>query len=227
MLHHINPGQTTMRGPAFAPFGSLSANQSDDGLETIGTLVSFGRDEEIFGEGELSTKFYRVMSGAVQTYRILADGRRQILGFYLPGDFFGLEASDCYILSADALCDTNVIAMTRSAVFERGERNKPLFEKLWKITTLELARSQSHALLLIKNAQERVQFFLIDMAERASLHGEIELPMSRRDIADYLGLTIETVSRTLTLLEKTGLITLPSARRIVLKNFVAMKATQG
>ena len=226
MLHHINPGQTTIRTQAFARFSSPPSSQIDDRLETVGTLVSYGRDEEIFGEGEISTRFYKVMSGSVRTYKILDDGRRQIVGFHLPGDFFGLEANDRYTLSAEALCDTNAIAMKRSAVLERASRNKSLFEKLWKITTLELTRSQSHALLLIKSAQERVQDFLLDMAERESLHGKIELPMSRQDIADYLGLTIETVSRTLTLFEKTGLITLPSARRIVLKNFAAMKATQ-
>ena len=91
MLHHINPGQTTLRTPAFAGFSSPPTSQLDDRLETVGTLLSYGRDEEIFGEGELSTRFYKVMSGSVRTYKILDDGRRQIVGFHLPGDFFGLE----------------------------------------------------------------------------------------------------------------------------------------
>lgn len=227
MVHHMNVGETKICAPAFMKLPLTSANYQDERLETVGTLVSYGRDEEIFGEGELSNRFYKVMTGSVRTYKILDDGRRQIVGFHLPGDFFGLEANERYTLSAEALCDTNAIAMKRSAVFDRASRNKSLFEKLWKITTLELTRSQSHALLLIKSAQERVQDFLLDMAERESSGGEIELPMSRQDIADYLGLTIETVSRTLTLLEKAGLITLPSTRRITLKNFAAVKASQG
>ncbi|MBI3701615.1 MAG: helix-turn-helix domain-containing protein [Afipia sp.] len=227
MLHQINPGQTTIRPQVFNGSNASAPNISDDRLETVGTLMSYGRDEEIFGEGEVSARFYKVMSGSVRTYKILDDGRRQIVGFHLPGDFFGLEAGDRHTLSAEALCETNAIAMKRSAVLERASRNKSLFEKLWKITTLELSRSQSHALLLIKSAQERVQDFLLDMAEREASHGEIELPMSRQDIADYLGLTIETVSRTLTLLEKTGLIALPSTRRILLKNFAALRASQG
>ena len=227
MLHQISPAQTTIRAPAFAGFNVLPANLPDDRLETVGTLASFGRDEEIFGEGELSSRLYKVISGSVRTYKVLDDGRRQIVGFHLPGDFFGLEASDQYTVSAEALCDTNLIAMKRSAVLERASRNKSLFEKLWKITTLELTRSQSHALLLIKSAQERVQDFLLDFAERESSRDVIELPMSRQDIADYLGLTIETVSRTLTLLERTGLISLPSKRRITLKNFAALNAKRG
>ncbi len=227
MLHQISPAQTRMRTPAFAGLNAPPANLPDDRLETVGTLASFGRDEEIFGEGELSSRLYKVISGSVRTYKVLDDGRRQIVGFHLPGDFFGLEASDQYTVSAEALCDTNLIAMKRSTVFERASRNKSLFERLWKITTLELLRSQSHALLLIKSAQERVQDFLLDFAERESSRDVIELPMSRQDIADYLGLTIETVSRTLTLLERTGLISLPSKRRITLKNFAALNAKRG
>src|SRR5664279_3447998 len=106
MLHHINPGQKTIRTLVFAGFGTQSASRPDDRLETVGTLVSYDRDEEIFGEGEFSTRFYKVMSGSVRTYKILDDGRRQIVGFHLPGDFFGLEAGDRYTLSAEALCDT-------------------------------------------------------------------------------------------------------------------------
>ncbi|MEW6768007.1 MAG: helix-turn-helix domain-containing protein [Pseudomonadota bacterium] len=226
MLHQINPVQTKFRPPAYATFGASPASPSDDRLETIGTLVSRTQDQEIFSEGEPAARFYKVIAGAVRTHKILDDGRRQIVGFHISGDFFGLEAGDRYSVSAEAVSATELVAMKRSTMFERASRSHNLFEKLWTIATLELSRSRAHALLLIKNAQERVQDFLLDFSERAGSQQVIELPMSRQDIADYLGLTIETVSRTLTLLEKSGLISLHSTRRITLNNVAALKASQ-
>ena len=93
---------------------------------------------------------------------------------------------------------------------------------MWALTARELQRVQDHVMLLIKNARERVVGFLLEMADRAAGGGAVELPMSRQDIADYLGLTIETVSRTLTQLEKTAAIELPTSRRIVLRNRPAL-----
>src|SRR5829696_5311422 len=93
----------------------------------------------------------------------------------------------------------------------------------WATTGRELQRMQDHILLLIKTAQERVAGFLLEMAGRIKSTTEVELPMSRQDIADYLGLTIETVSRTLTILENSATIALPSSRRIVLRNPAALR----
>ncbi|MBN8980642.1 MAG: helix-turn-helix domain-containing protein [Rhizobiales bacterium] len=226
MLQQVNPARPAYRPPAFAAFGASRESQADDRLETVGHLVSRTQDQEIFSEGELATKLYKVISGSVRTFKILHDGRRQIVGFHLKGDFFGLEAADRYSVSAEAVGAAELIAMKRSTLLERASRNQNLFEKLLNITTRELSRAQAHALLLIKSAQERVQDFLLDLSERAESHEVVDLPMSRQDIADYLGLTIETVSRTLTLLEKNGLISFCSTRRIALNNRSALKALQ-
>lgn len=226
MLHQINPAQSTYRPHAYSALGISRVSPVEDCLETVGHLVSRTQDQEIFSEGELATKLYKVISGSVRTFKILHDGRRQIAGFHLKGDFFGLEAGDRYSVSAEAVSAADLIAMKRSTLFERAARNRSLFEKLLNITTGELSRAQAHALLLIKSAQERVQDFLLDLSERAESHEVVDLPMSRQDIADYLGLTIETVSRTLTLLEKAGLISLSSTRRITLNNRSALKASQ-
>jgi CRP-like cAMP-binding protein len=110
----------------------------------------------------------------------------------------------------------------RSALVNLAARDTETARKLWTMTAGELQRVQAHILLLIKTAQERVAGFLLEMASRVPVGNEIDLPMSRQDIADYLGLTIETVSRTLTQLENTAAIAVPSSRRIVLRNRAAL-----
>jgi CRP/FNR family transcriptional regulator, nitrogen fixation regulation protein len=152
----------------------------------------------------------------------LADGRRQIGAFYMVGDVFGLEFGDEHTFSAEAISDAKVLVIKRSALVALAERDNEVARQLWALTGRELNRVQDHILLLIKTAQERVVGFLLEMAARASNNGALELPMSRQDIADYLGLTIETVSRTLTILENTAAIELPTSRRIVLRNRSAL-----
>ncbi len=186
-------------------------------LELMGATVPYARNMEIFGEREPAEYLYKVISGGVRIYRVLTDGRRQISAFLLPGDMFGLEAGDTHSSSAEAVADSVVLVIKRSAVLTLAQRDLEVARELWTLTARELGRVQDHMLALVKNAQERIAAFLLEMAER--LPGAfIQLPMSRQDIADYLGLTIETVSRTLTQLEHNGAIALPSSRRIVLRN---------
>jgi CRP/FNR family nitrogen fixation transcriptional regulator len=158
------------------------------------------------------------VSGAVRMYKVLNDGRRQIGAFYLPGDMFGLEVGDLHASSAEAVGDTTVLIFKRSAVTALAARDTEISRELWNMTARELRRTQEHMLLLIKNAQERVASFLLDMAARNPKSDQIELPMSRQDMADFLGLTIETVSRTMTQLEQAQVIALPTSRRIALRN---------
>lgn len=191
-------------------------------VELMGTVMPFGRNAEIFGEGEAAEFLYKVLSGTVRTYRVLTDGRRQIGSFYLPGDLFGLETGGDHSFSAEAISDSKVLVIKRSAITTLAERDSDVARQLWSITGRELRRMQNHMLLLIKSAQERVAGFLLEMAERSPGTNEVELPMSRQDIADYLGLTMETVSRTLTSLEDAAAIALPSARRIVLRNRIVL-----
>jgi CRP-like cAMP-binding protein len=191
-------------------------------IELMGALMPFARNTEIYGENEPADYLYKIVSGTVRTYKVLVDGRRQIGGFYLPGDMFGLETGDEHAFSAEAITDSKIIVIKRSAVVALAARDNEVARQMWGLTARELQRAQDRILVLIKSAQERVAGFLLEMADRASAGGAVELPMSRQDIADYLGLTIETVSRTLTQLEKTATIELPSSRRILLRNRSAL-----
>ena len=190
----------------------------------LGTPVSYRRNSEIFGEKEPADSAYRVISGSVRTYKILDDGRRQIGGFHLPGDIFGLlEFGDEHTFSADAVTDTRVLVVKRKTLAILAGRHPAIARELFAFSGRELQRVQDHVLLLVKSAQERVAGFLLEMAERACAGNVVELPMSRQDIADYLGLTIETVSRTLTVLEGAAVIELSTSRRIVLRSRSALK----
>jgi CRP/FNR family transcriptional regulator, nitrogen fixation regulation protein len=191
-------------------------------IELMGALVPFARNSEIYGENEPADYLYKVVSGTVRTYKVLVDGRRQIGGFYLPGDMFGLETGDEHTFSAEAITDCKVIVIKRSSVVALAARDNDVTRRMWELTAQELQRTQDRILVLIKSAQERVAGFLLEMSDRASDGGAVELPMSRQDIADYLGLTIETVSRTLTQLEKSATIELSTSRRIVLRNRSAL-----
>jgi CRP/FNR family transcriptional regulator, nitrogen fixation regulation protein len=192
-------------------------------MELMGSQMRFGPNEEIFGEGELAEYVYLVTKGAVRTYKILCDGRRQIGGFYLPGDIFGLQIGKEHQFSAEAINDATVLVVRRSAVISLAERDCDAARELWSLTGRELNRVQEHLLLLVKNAQQRVACFLLEMSARLAATDAIELPMSRQDIADYLGLTIETVSRTLTQLVSDQAIRLPRSRRVVLRNSGALR----
>ena len=191
-------------------------------LDMMGAQMSFCRNAEISGEGEPADYICRVVSGAVRTSKVLADGRRQVGGFYLPGDLFGLEPGDEHTFSAEASAESKVLVIKRTAVLARAERDSELARELWTLTAQELRRSQDHLMLLIKSAHERVAGFLLEMAERLADNSAVELPMSRQDIADHLGLTIETVSRTLTHMENLATIEVAASRRIVLRNRAAL-----
>jgi CRP-like cAMP-binding protein len=192
-------------------------------IELMGAVVPFARNSEIFGENEPADYLYKLVSGSVRSYKVLLDGRRQIGAFYVPGDIFGLETGDAHTFSAEAITDCKILVIKRSAVVALAARDPDVARQMWAATARELKRVQEHSLLLIKTAQERVASFLLEMAERVTADGLVELPMSRQDIADYLGLTIETVSRTLTQLEKTAAIGVPSSRRILLRNRSALR----
>jgi CRP/FNR family transcriptional regulator, nitrogen fixation regulation protein len=201
----------------------LGSRAMADAIELVGASMSFARNVEIYGEQEPADYLYKVISGAVRTYKVLIDGRRQIGAFYLPGDMFGVEVGEEHTFSAEAVTDARILVLKRSAVVSLAARDHEVAHQLWMLTGRELQRAQSHILLLIKTAQERVASFLLEMAERMECSGEVEMPMSRQDIADYLGLTIETVSRMLTQFENAAAIALPSPKRIVLCNRAVLK----
>src|SRR5215475_7096834 len=192
-------------------------------IELMGARMPFAANAEIYGENEPADYLYKVVSGTVRTYKVLVDGRRQIGAFHLPGDIFGLETGDEHALSAEAITDCKITVIKRSALMALAVRDNEVAREMWALTARELQRVQEHSLVLIKSAEERVAGFLLEMAERAPAGGVVELPMSRQDIADYLGLTIETVSRTLKLLEDAAAIEVAKRRRILLRNRSALR----
>lgn len=177
--------------------------------------VLFKRSAEIYGEGEPSDYFYTVVTGAVRTCKAMGDGRRQIGAFYLQGDIFGLETRDEHFFTAEAVIDTRVRLIKRNAIAELAMWHVGVACQLLTLTRRELDHSHDQALLLAQSARERVLGFLVSMTERSNTGNYVELPMTRQDIADYLCLTIETVSRTLTQLEDAATISLPAPRRVV------------
>jgi CRP-like cAMP-binding protein len=192
-------------------------------IAMMGALMPFARDAEIYGESEPADYLYKVVNGAVRTYKVLNDGRRQISSFYLPGEIFGLELGGEHTFSAEAVAGSKILVIRRSVVVALAGRDKEVARQLWRMTATELQRAHDHIMLLIKTAQERVAGFLLEMAARSPDASEVDLPMSRQDIADYLGLTIETVSRMVTQLERSGTIALATSRRIVLRKRGALR----
>ena len=214
------PATTVLNAPR-APVPS-SADQfsiiaSCSGI--IATEFTYRKDEEIYGEGEPSEYVYQVIRGAVRTYKLLNDGRRQIGAFLLPGDVFGLDSGSAYRLTAEAIVDTTVRLVKRHNLEAAAGSNVKVAHNLWTMTASELRHAEDHMLLLgRKTAMEKVATFLLEMDRRLAKAGMMALPMCRRDIGDYLGLTLETVSRTLSQLSDQGVLVFSSARQIVLRN---------
>jgi CRP/FNR family nitrogen fixation transcriptional regulator len=159
---------------------------------------SYKKGTEIFGEKEPADYVYQVVTGAVRSYKLLSDGRRQIGAFHLAGDIFGLEIGTDHRFTAEAIVDTTVRLMKRRSLELVAESNVTVARDLLSMTTSNLRHAEDHMLLLgRKTSLERVAAFLIEMDRRSTAAGVLALPMCRRDIADYLGLTLETVSRAL------------------------------
>lgn len=173
---------------------------------------------EIYAQGEKAGAFYQVEFGAVRVHRLLADGRRQISAFHLAGETFGFEADTTHHFFAEAINSTGVRVFRLTAGADMSHQLLPLALKA-------LTRAQEHLLVLGRqSAIERVAAFLVDLAERQGELRQVELPMSRMDIGDYLGLTIETVSRIFTRLKDKGVIRLLSLRSIEIVRHDALHA---
>lgn len=166
--------------------------------------VFFSAGSEVYAQGERCKGLYKIEFGAVRVYRLLSDGRRQISSFHLAGETFGFEADSVHHFFAEAICATGVHVMHSA---------NNLSSELLPLALKSLVRAQEHLLVLGRqNAIERIAAFLSDMAERQGGLKQVDLPMSRADIGDYLGLTIETVSRVFSRLKQKGVIRLPSLR---------------
>jgi CRP-like cAMP-binding protein len=206
-------------------FGAFETGLFAGTAELAGMSFSYGRDEEIYGEGEDAEFVYKVASGAVRTYKLMRDGRRQIGGFHLAGDLFGLDLGDSHHLTAEAVTDSKVLVFKRRQVEALAAHNLSAARELWLMTANHLQHAEKHMLLLgRKTALERLAAFLLEMDARSGGSGLVELPMLRRDIADYLGLTLETVSRSFSELQGEGVVELDGARHVALRKRALLEA---
>jgi len=200
-----------------------SAGALAEAFATAGVVIRIARNAEIYGESEPREYLYQVVSGAVRTSKILECGRRLIDAFHRPGDIFGIEAGDEHDFTADALSDCQIRVVKYATLVTMSGRDPALAAELRRMVAAKLKATQDHMLLLgRKTAEEKVASFLLAMV-KVSVGEVFELPMSRQDIADFLGLTIETVSRTLTQFRKRSTIDLSTARHITLRDRGALQ----
>jgi CRP/FNR family transcriptional regulator, nitrogen fixation regulation protein len=193
----------TPRPNLLEDFGMTSGSNPIVGLNEF----TYKKEAEIYGEKEPAEYVYQVKTGAVRSYKLLADGRRQIGAFHLVGDIFGLENGSMHRFTAEAVVMTTVRLIKRQSLEAVAESDTVVTLNLLSMTTSNLEHAENHMLLLgRKTSLERVAAFLVEMDARLTATGIMALPMSRRDIADYLGLTLETVSRALSRLQRAGVL---------------------
>lgn len=205
----------------FPPFPAGAAVEREKNgltaLDTLGSVCRFRRGETIFGEGDELRSSYRIVSGAVRLSRITEDGRRQIVEFRTAGDFLGFEWDGQYALSAEAVRDVIAVRFIRTRVDRLIEERSDVRNSFVALIREELRSAHEHLITLGRQgAKERVANFLLRLARKARINdGEtLEVELGRQDMADYLGLTLETISRTLSEFRRIGAIDLPKRRQI-------------
>jgi len=193
-------------------------------LDRIGSVQSVAAGKMILQEQETADYVYKVVSGTLRAVRLLPDGRRYITSFLLPGDFFGFTANGHYTQTIEAVADAKLIRYSRRGFNAVLEADPHAGQHFFGLMCEELSAAQDRMLLLgRKSAVERMATFLLAMGERQSSNEpkdrrDVHLPMSRSDIADYLGLTVETVSRILTQLKNRRVIDLPNVNHVLFKD---------
>lgn len=191
-------------------------------LGEVMETIALSAGDHLVDEGEPAQHVFNVTEGTLKIFKLMPDGRRQVMGFLFPGDFLGLIARDAYVSSAEAVTSVRLCRFRREQIEGLEEQFPKLEARLLRMARNELAEGQDQMLLLgRKTAKERIASFLLNLAARAERRDEpanpVHVPMSREDIGDYLGLTTETVSRTITRLKQAGLIAQEPDRRILLR----------
>jgi len=195
-------------------------------IQASGARHHFARNEPIFNQDDPADQVYRIISGTVRLCRYMPDGRRYIVDFLLPGDLMGFVESPDLPASAEAVTDVTLVAFPRVCFDRLAQENAEVRTQLLRHLSCNLLTAQQHLFVLgCQKARERVASFLLRLADRmgASCGDRLDLPMSRQDIADHLGLTIETVSRTITGLRGTGALLIPNTHQVVLRDMAALR----
>ena len=182
-----------------------------------GLIVPFEAGQEVVGEGDPTESYYLVMRGMFRAVKFTRDGRRQVFAFYMPGDICGLEPESIHKLTIEAVDSAAMAILPRHACRVRMNGDPRLNGALFEGATRALTLSIDHMMMIGRSsAEERLAWFLIMLSARSTGPDALalDLAMQRQDIADYLGLTIETVSRTFTLFRDRGFLKLPRKRRV-------------
>ncbi|MEJ0028341.1 MAG: helix-turn-helix domain-containing protein [Rhizomicrobium sp.] len=213
--------------PARVPLPAMPrAPEARSTLASLGTIGHFDRNATIFSEGDDADYSYKVLAGAVRLSKMMSDGRRQIAEFALPGDFIGINWLAEHAMTAEALNDVTVVAYARGRLERLGDENREIRAELFANLRHDLWSAQNHLVILGRqSALERVANFLAQLLERSRSADKtrLDIPMTRQDIADYLGLTIETVCRMLTKLKLSGIIGIPDRHTITVRNAAGLR----
>jgi CRP/FNR family nitrogen fixation transcriptional regulator len=197
-------------------------------MESLGTLRKYRADEIVYGQDEATDYWYQLVGGAARKCTQMSDGRRQIVDFLLPGDLFGFHLGARHDCSVECVVpNTTVVRYQRPRMESLMESDPQLARRVREIAFNSMYRMQSRTILLgCGRALERVCGFLIEMADRPQIEtdGTVALPMSRYDIADYLAIAVETVSRSLTTLRSKQLIAFFDTRHFRIVNRKALEA---
>ena len=185
--------------------------------------IRYRRNAMIVCEGDPTDYILLVVKGVIRSCKTYRDGARSIVAFHFPGELFGWSGDLKHSLSAEAATDTLVLFLKRSALLAAAMRDGGIATYLLANTTSELRRVQEHSLLLSRLAECRVATFLIDLSMRMGSANYLDLPMSNHDIASHLGLTDETLSRSITALEKSGAIARAPHRTLLLRNRASLE----
>ena len=185
--------------------------------------VRYHRNNVVVCEGDPTDYMFLVVSGTVRTCRTYETGTRSIIAFYLPGDLLGWTNAPKHSHSVEAATDAIILFLKRSVLLSVASQERGFANTLLAATTNELLRTQEHAMMISRSAQCRVAKFLTDLWMRLGKTTCLDIPMSHQDIADHLGLTIETVSRVITNLERAGLVRRVSPQRLILQNQLALR----
>ena len=216
--------QTNTPASAVKERTAWMAGQNNEPLRTAGTVANIAEGRQICAEGDDTDVFYKVVSGVVRVCRFLNDGRRQIEAFHVAGEVFGFEMGEERHLAAEAVSDCTLICYRRRNVESLALKDENVTRQLFQYAMQNLAQAQGHSLLLgRRGAAEKVASFLLGWAKNAAQGRIVNLAMTRQDIADYLGLTIETVSRSLSQMERDGVIGLPNIRQVRLNDIEALE----
>jgi CRP/FNR family transcriptional regulator len=225
MYAMTNSASTATRAPMAMRLQPVpAAPASVDPLDRLGAAAKFEKNRTIYFEGDEAEHCYRVKSGTVRLCKVTEDGRRQIAAFLTAGDLFGWTDQGFYGFSAEAVTDVTLEKFSRARIEDAVKAVPALGRRVLTLLSTQLASAHDHLLLLGRmTAAERIASFLLDLVRRQHKGGSVALAMCRKDVADYLGLTVETVSRTMSALKRKGIISFAEPENVQLKQSGALE----